>query len=89
VSAPFVQPPGGGGEDGAQRVTYVFLGPFTQPAAAASSGPETVQVKATLNNARLMRVQTIRIRIQSGTDLAQQLIKLIDWSALQNLMAGR
>jgi len=89
VSAPFVHPPGGGGEDGAQRVTYAFLGPFTQPAAAASSGPETVQVKATLNNARLMRVQTIRIRIQSGTDLAQQLIKLIDWSALQNLMAGR
>jgi hypothetical protein len=89
VSAPFVQPPGGGGEDGAQRVTYVFLGPFTQPAAAASSGPETVQVKATLNNARLMSVQTIRIRIQSGTDLAQQLIKLIDWSALQNLMEGR
>jgi hypothetical protein len=47
-----------------------------------------VQVKGTLNNARLMSLQTIRIRIQSGTDLAQQVIKLIDWSALQNLMAG-
>jgi hypothetical protein len=89
VSAPFVQAPGGGGEDGAQRVTYVFLGPFTPPAAAASSGRENVQVKGTLNNARLMSVQTIRIRIQSGTELAQQVIKLIDWSALQNLMAGK
>jgi hypothetical protein len=89
VSAPFVQAPGGGGEDVAQRVTYVFLGPFTPPAAAASSGPENVQVKGTLNNARLMSVQTIRIRIQSGTELAQQVIKLIDWSALQNLMAGK
>jgi hypothetical protein len=89
VSAPYVQPPGGGGEDGAQRVTYVFLGSFTPPAAAASSGPENVQVKATLNNARLLSVQTIRIRIQSGTDLAQQVIKLIDWSAMQNLMAGK
>lgn len=88
VSAPYVQAPGGGGEDGAQRVAYVFLGPVTQPAAAASSGAENVQVKGTLNNARLMSVQTIRIRIQSGTDLAQQVIKLIDWSALQNLMAG-
>lgn len=89
VSAPFVQAPGGGGEDVAQRVTYVFLGPFTPPAAAASSGRENVQVKGTLNNARLMSVQTIRIRIQSGTELAQQVIKLIDWSALQNLMAGK
>jgi hypothetical protein len=89
VSAPYVQPPGGGGEDGAQRVTYVFLGSFTPPAAAASSGPENVQVKATLNSARLLSVQTIRIRIQCGTDLAQQVIQLIDWSALQNLMAGK
>jgi hypothetical protein len=89
VSAPYVQPPGGGGEDGAQRVTYVFLGPFTPPAAAASSGAENVQIKGSLNNARLMSAQTIRIRIQSGSDLAQQVIKLIDWSALQNLMAGK
>jgi hypothetical protein len=70
-------------------VTYVFRAPFTQPAPAASLGPENLQVKAALNNARLMSVQTIRIRIQSGTDLAQQVIKLIDWSALENLIAGK
>jgi hypothetical protein len=36
-----------------------------------------------------MAVQNVRIRIQGGTALAQQVIKLMDWSALQQLIAGK
>jgi hypothetical protein len=36
-----------------------------------------------------LSVQNIRIRIQTGAEMAQQVINLIDWSALQQLMAGK
>lgn len=39
--------------------------------------------------AKLLAVQNIRIRIQTGSELAQQVIKLIDWNALRLLMAGK
>jgi hypothetical protein len=92
VSAPYVQPATGGDVSGAQRVTYVFLGAFTLP---VPSGPGTadqnIQVKGALSlaPAKLLAVQNIRIRIQTGSDLAQQIIKLIDWNALRLLMAGK
>jgi hypothetical protein len=90
VSAPFVQSPGGGDVSAAQTVTYLFLGVFTPPPAAGpATGSETIQVKGSLNPAKLLAVQNIRIRIQTGTELAQQVIKLIDGSALQQLMAGK
>ncbi|MGD0829571.1 MAG: hypothetical protein ABR907_01425 [Terracidiphilus sp.] len=92
VSAPYVQPATGGDVSGAQRVTYVFLGAFTPP---APSGPgtadENIQVKGALSlaPAKLLAVQNIHIRIQTGTNLAQQIVKLIDWNALRLLMAGK
>jgi hypothetical protein len=70
-------------------VTYLFVGAFTPPPAAGpGTGSETIQVKGGGNPAKLLSVQNIRIRIQTGTDLAQQAIKLIDWGALQKLIAG-
>lgn len=90
VSAPFVQQPTGGDVSGAQQVTYVFLGAFSPPAGSGpGTGSENIQVRGTLNPANRMAVQNIRIRIQTGTELAQQVIKLIDGSALQQLLAGR
>jgi hypothetical protein len=90
VSAPNVQPPSGGDESGGQRVTYVFVGAFAQPAAnGAASGSENVQVKGTLNMAKLLAVQNVRIRIQTGTDMAQQVISLIEWKALEQLTAAK
>ena len=92
VSAPFVQAPGGGDIGAAQRVTYVFLGPFTPPAPAGpGTGDETIHVNGSLNPApaKLLSVQNIRIRIQTGTDMAQQVIKLIDLNALRQLMTGK
>ena len=92
VSAPFVQAPTGGDISAAQRVTYVFLGPFTPPPSTGpSTGDEDFQVKGRLSSttARLLSVQNICIRIQTGTDLAQQIIQFIDWSALQKLMVAK
>lgn len=92
VSAPFVQAPTGGDISAAQRVTYVFLGPFTPPPSSGpSTGDEDFQVKGSLSSAtaRLLSVQNICIRIQTGSDLAQQIIQVIDWSALQKLMAAK
>jgi len=93
VSAPNVQPLTGGDESAAQRVTYVFVGPFTPPAPAASSaGDETIRVSATpLSTAptKSLSVQNVVLRIQTGTDLAQQVIRLTDWNALRQLMAGK
>ena len=92
VSAPFVQAPTGGDESAAQAVTYVFLGPFTPPAAAGpGTGGENIQVKGSLSPApaKLLSVQNVCIRIQTGTDLAKQVIQLIDWNAIKGLMAGK
>jgi hypothetical protein len=92
VSAPYVQAPTGGDVSAAQAVTYVFLGPFTAPAAAGpGTGSESIQVKGSLSSApaKLLSVQNICIRIQTGTDLAKQVIQLIDWNAIKSLMAGK
>lgn len=92
VSAPFVQAPTGGDVSAAQAVTYVFLGPFTPPAAAGpGTGGENIQVKGSLSSvpSRLLSVQDVCIRIQTGPDLAKQVIQLIDWNAIKNLMAGK
>jgi hypothetical protein len=86
------QSPGGGGPDGAQRILHVFLGawsptPISKPAGAG----EDISVKANLDSspANLLKVQNISIRIQAGTAQAQEILKLINWSALQALMAGK
>jgi len=92
VSAPFVQAPTGGDIGAAQRVTYVFLGPFTPPPSTwPSTGDEDLQVKGSLSSAtaKLLSVQNICVRIQTGTDLAQQIIQFIDWSALEKLMVAK
>ena len=92
VSAPYVQAPTGGDVSAAQGVTYVFLGPFTAPVATgAAKGDEDILVKASLSSApaKLLSVQDVVIRIQTGTELAQQVIQLIDWKALADLMAGK
>jgi hypothetical protein len=92
VSAPFVQAPTGGDISAAERVTYVLLGAFTPPASTGpSTGDENFQVKGALSSttARLLSVQNICIRIQTGTELAQEVMKSIDWSALQKLMVSR
>ncbi len=92
VSAPFVQAQTGGDISAAQRVTYVFLGSFTPPPSSRpSTGDEDFQVKGSLRSAttRLLSVQNICIRIQTGSDLAQQIIQFIDWSALQKLMIAK
>jgi hypothetical protein len=89
VSAPYVQAPTGGDISAAQRVTYVFFGPFTQPGASGpGAGDEDIHVKGTLSSApaKLLRVQNICVRIQTGTELAQQVISLIDWTALKKLI---
>ena len=92
VSAPFVQAPTGGDISAAQRVTYVFLGPFTPPPPTGpTTSDEDFQVRGRLSFAtgRLLSVQNICIRIQTGTDLAQQIIQLIDWSTLEKLMVAK
>ncbi len=92
VSAPFVQAPTGGDVSAAQAVTYVFLGPFTPPAAAGpGTGGENIQVKGSLSPvpAKLLSVQDVCIRIQTGSELAKQVIQLIDWNAIKSLMAGK
>ncbi|HWG19828.1 MAG TPA: hypothetical protein VG225_04795 [Terracidiphilus sp.] len=93
VSAPNVQPPTGGDESAAQRVIYVFLGPFTPPAPAGpTTGDETIHVRGgplSAASAKLLSVQNVVLRIQTGTELAQQVIQSIDWTALDNLLAGK
>ena len=89
VSAPYVQAPTGGDVTAAQAVTYVFLGPFTPPAATGpGGGDENIQVKGSLSSApaKLLSVQSVVLRIQTGTDLAKQVMQLIDWNAIKNLM---
>jgi len=91
VMAPYVQAPTGGDITAAQAVTYVFLGPFIPPAATGpGAGDENIQVKGSLSSApaKLLSVQSVVIRIQTGTDLAKQVMQLIDWNAIKNLMAG-
>jgi hypothetical protein len=88
IEVPHAQAATGGGEDASQRATYVFFGAWAPPGRSSSAtGPENIQVKGTLNPGNLMAVQNVRIRIEADTALAQQVIKLIDWNALQTLMA--
>ena len=92
VSAPFVQAATGGDEGAAQRVTYLFVGGFTPPAASGpGAGDETIRVKGVLEQAqaKLLSVQNLTIRVQTGTELAQQVVRLIDWNGIQRLMAGK
>jgi hypothetical protein len=90
IEVPYAQSPGGGDITAAQHVTCVFLGAWgPAPASTQSGGDENIQVKGALNPAKLLAVQNIRIRIQGGPAQAQQVIKLINWNALQALMEGK
>jgi hypothetical protein len=90
ISVPYAQAATGGDISASQRATYVLLGPFSPVASTPQGGgAEHIDARGNLNAGRLMTVQSIRIRIQTGTELAQQVIKLLDWSALQQLMAGK
>jgi hypothetical protein len=61
------------------------------PSSVSTGTGENITVKGTLdpNPANLLRVQNVSIRIQAGTAQAQQVLKLLDWNALQALMAGK
>lgn len=92
IEVPYAQPPSGGGPDGAQRVTYVFLGAWAAaPTSTLAGEGEDIHVKGNLDSSapKLLAVQNIRIRIQGGTATAQQVLKLLDWNALQALMTGK
>jgi hypothetical protein len=73
-------------------VLHVFLGAWSPTPTSASTGTgENISVKGTLDSspANLLKVQNVSFRIQAGTAQAQQVLKLVDWNALQQLMAGR
>jgi len=91
IDVPNEQSPGGGGPDGAMHVLHVFLGAWSPATSKPSGDGEDISVKANLDTspASLLKVQNVSIRIQAGSAQAQQVLKLIDWNALQALMAGR
>lgn len=92
VEVPYEQAPTGGGPDGAERILHVFLGAWSPTPSSISTGTgENIAVKGTLDSsaANLLKVQNISIRIQAGAAQAQQVLKLLDWSALQQLIAGK
>lgn len=92
VEVPYTQAPTGGDITASQRVTFVFLGAWAAaPTSRASGEGEEIQVKGNLSLAAadLMKVQNVRIRIQGGTGQAQQVLRTINWNALQQLMAGK
>lgn len=92
VEVPYTQSPSGGDITASQRVTFVFLGAWAPaPTSTPSGAGEDIQVKGNLDSspANLLKVQNIRIRIQGGTAQAQQVIKVLDWNALQALLAGK
>ena len=88
LEVPYAQPPTGGGEDAAVRVTYVFLGAWgAPPASTTGGGDETISVKGALNPAKLLAVQNVRVRIQGGVEQTQKVMQLMDWNALRQLIA--
>lgn len=88
IEVPYAQPPTGGGEDAAVRVTYVLLGAWgAPPASATGGGDETVSVKGMLNPAKLLVVQNVLVRIQGGQQQTQNVMRLMDWNALRALIA--
>jgi hypothetical protein len=92
VEVPYEQPPTGGGPDGAVRILHIFLGAWSPAPTSTSTGTgENIQVKGTLDSgsANLLKVQNVSIQIQAGAAQAQQVLKLLDWNALQQLMAGK
>ncbi len=92
VEAPYTQSPSGGDITASQRVTQVFLGPWAPaPTSTPAGAGENIQVKGNLDSspANLLKVQNIRIRIQGGTAQAQQVLSLLNWNALQALLAGK
>lgn len=92
VEVPYTQSPTGGDITASHRVTFVFFGAWASTPVSTRSGEgEDLLVKGNLNStpANLMKVQNIRIRIQAGTAQAQEVMKLVDWNALRDLMAGK
>jgi len=92
VEVPYEQPPTGGGPDGAERVLHVFFGAWSPTPTSSSVGVgEGILVKGILDSspANLLKVQNVSIRIWTGTAQAQEVLKLLDWNALQQLMAGK
>jgi hypothetical protein len=88
IEVPYAQPPTGGGEDAAVRVTYVFLGAWgAAPASTTGGKDQTISVKGALNPAKLLVVQNLRIRIQGGSEQTQKVTQLMDWAALRQLIA--
>jgi hypothetical protein len=90
VSAPHVQAPTGGGLDGSQEVTYVYLGAWGAPTVQKQSdGAERVSISASFDQAApLLAVQNMTIRIQANAALRQSILQQIDWPALRNLLSA-
>jgi hypothetical protein len=74
----------GGGEDNAVTATVVLLGNWKQlPSEKFDDGGEGVRMKAVLNPAASkLQMQNIVIRIESNHALAEEAVKLIDFSKL-------
>jgi len=83
---PEAQPSSGGSEG--DPMTYVVLGPWTQPSAARLDADATkVSVKATMNPAApRLSVQTVVVGFHCSRDLAQKAIQTVDWAVLRALI---
>ncbi len=91
VTAPYVQSRGGGDIGGAHETTFVFLGPWS-PATGTKTGDggTNITVKAALSpKAPTLTLQNIEIEIEANQELARKVIGLIDWNALNQLLAAK
>jgi hypothetical protein len=88
ISVPYVQSRGGGDIGGAHETTYVFLGDWAPAASTKAGGNATnIAVKASLHpKAPTLAVQNVWVEIQANAELAREVIGLVDWSALKQLL---
>ena len=96
LTAPYVQANTGGDIGSSHETTYVFVGGWAPPTNTRSDGgSEDIVVKGSLVKGSLnakgpaLSVQNICVQIQANAELAQQVIGLVDWSAIQQLLAGK
>lgn len=88
LTVPYVQSRTGGDIGASHETTYVFLGNWA-PATSTKSGgnDKNIVVKASLNpKAPALSVQNIWVEIQANAALAQEVIGLVDWNALKQLL---
>jgi hypothetical protein len=91
VVVPYAQAATGGDISAAQQATYVFVGAFAPAGSkAGAGGAEQITVAGNLNAGKeQFAVQNVRIRIQASKELAEQVMGLVDWAAIQRLMTAK